>query len=373
MKVLVIGGGVLGTMHARAALSAGFDVIHLERDPAPASASVRNFGLIWIGGRASGNELDVSIRARELWGEISKEIPAMSFRANGSLTVAKNEEELQVIEESLQKKDAELRGWKMLSVAETREINPALQGRFLGSLWCPLDAAVEPGSLLSSIREKMKEDSRYTYQSQIEIIDVVSSINGVKAESREREIYNADYAIICPGADHSTLFGNELKSAPIRKVYLQMASTASFDQEITTSIADGDSLRYYPAYDVPSLRNLPAQQPIAANHHMQLLLVQRVDGTLTIGDTHAYDEPFDFKLHEEPYAYLSEVASELLGRQIPPITSRWSGVYSQQVNGGICDRQKIGEQIIVVTGPGGRGNTLAPAIAEETIREMIAQ
>jgi len=103
---------------------------------------------------------------------------------------------------------------------------------------------------------------------------------------------------------------------------------------------------------------------------MQLLMVQRADGTLTIGDTHEYDEPFPFKLEEEPYKYLHDVASNLLGRKLPEITNRWSGIYSQQTDGGICDRRQISTNIISITGPGGRGNTLAPAIAEETIKGM---
>ena len=103
MRVIVVGGGVLGTLHARAALAAGYEVIQVERDLLPSSASVRNFGLIWIGGRASGNELNVSLRTRELWEEISREIPEMTFRANGSLTLVRTNAELKVLEEFYQR------------------------------------------------------------------------------------------------------------------------------------------------------------------------------------------------------------------------------------------------------------------------------
>ena len=53
-RVVVVGGGVLGTMHAVAARRRGLDVLHLEREPEPRGASVRNFGLIWVSGRAAG-------------------------------------------------------------------------------------------------------------------------------------------------------------------------------------------------------------------------------------------------------------------------------------------------------------------------------
>ena len=184
------------------------------------------------------------------------------------------------------------------------------------------------------------------------------------------EIFEGDVAIVCPGADHTSLFKDQLDTAPIRRVRLQMMSTAPLDEVLTTSIADGDSMRYYPGYEVPTVENLPPQHPIASSNHMQLLMVQRADGSLTIGDTHEYAEPFEFKLDEDPYTYLHDVASNLLGKKLPPIAHRWDGVYSQVTDGGICDRRAIAQNIISVTGPGGRGNTLAPAIAEETIKGL---
>ena len=79
-----------------------------------------------------------------------------------------------------------------------------------------------------------------------------------------------------------------------------MLETAPFAPTLTTSLADADTLRYYPAYEAAPLSRLGQQGAVAADHHLQLLLVQRPDGGLTIGDTHAYGEPFDFALCEDP-------------------------------------------------------------------------
>lgn len=65
---------------------------------------------------------------------------------------------------------------------------------------------------------------------------------------------------------------------------------------------------------------------------MQLLCVQRLHGGLTIGDTHEYEEPFDFDVDEAPYRHLSGVVETLLGRDLPPIVKRWAGVYSQCID-----------------------------------------
>ncbi|MFZ1062379.1 MAG: FAD-dependent oxidoreductase, partial [Acidimicrobiales bacterium] len=53
-RVVVVGGGVIGTMHAYSAVARGATVVHLERDPMPQGATVRNFGLVWVSGRAPG-------------------------------------------------------------------------------------------------------------------------------------------------------------------------------------------------------------------------------------------------------------------------------------------------------------------------------
>jgi glycine/D-amino acid oxidase-like deaminating enzyme len=74
-RVVIIGGGVLGLMHAVAARRRGLEVVHLEREADARGASVRDFGLIWVGGRAAGPELALALRARTLWEELAAEVP----------------------------------------------------------------------------------------------------------------------------------------------------------------------------------------------------------------------------------------------------------------------------------------------------------
>ena len=368
-RVIVIGGGVIGTMHAWRLIERGFEVVQLERDPKPTMASVRNFGLVWVGGRRAGEELDVALRARQLWSDLASKAPRLSFRANGSLTVARSAAELKVLEQSMALDDAESRGWSLLTPAEARKVNPVLDGNFLAALHCSLDAAVEPASVLTSIREHLMLTDSYTWVPNTEVVDVLESAHGISVEAADGTVFPGELAVVCPGADHSSLFAGEFAAAPLRRVRLQMFSTQPLGVELTTSIADGDSLRYYPAYEVPALAELPAQHPVAEAAKMQLLMVQRTDGSLTIGDTHEYDEPFDFALREPEYDYLIQVAEDILGRRLPKVARRWSGVYSQRTDGAVCDRQFIGERIVMVTGPGGRGNSLSPAIAEDTLQE----
>jgi glycine/D-amino acid oxidase-like deaminating enzyme len=151
-----------------------------------------------------------------------------------------------------------------------------------------------------------------------------------------------------------------------------MMQTAPLAERITTALADGDSLRYYPAYDLPGRGQLPPQAAAAGRARAQLLLVQRADGGLTIGDTHEYAEPFGFDLDEDAYDHLRARAETLLGAPVPPVRRRWAGVYSEMnpaVTGhALYHRAEVEPGVILVTGPGGRGMTCSPAIAEETFR-----
>jgi glycine/D-amino acid oxidase-like deaminating enzyme len=149
-----------------------------------------------------------------------------------------------------------------------------------------------------------------------------------------------------------------------------MMQTAPTAERLSTALADADSLRYYPAFDLPGQAGLPEPSATTVERGMQLLLVQRAGGGLTVGDTHAYDEPFDFAVEEHLYADLAARAEAVLGWALPPVVRRWAGVYTGATDDRIYYRSTVDAGVVVVTGPAGRGMTLSPAIAEETWEEL---
>ncbi len=370
MRIVIVGGGVLGTMHAWWAVRRGHQVVHLERELEARAASVRNFGLVWVGGRAPGIELETALRARELWAEIAAEVPGVGFRANGSLTVLRGAAELAVARQVLDRDDAGRRGFALCSADEARALNPALRGELLGALHCALDGAVESRVVLPALRARLAESGRYEWLPGREAREADRA--GVRDDHGAR--HTGDLVLLCPGATLSGLARELAADLPLRRVRLQMMQTEPLDEPLTTSIADGDSLRYYPAYQGSALDQLRAgspRAPIAEAHAMQLLLVQRLDGGLTIGDTHGYAEPFPFDLHEDPYQHLVTVAEALLGRPLPRVQRRWAGVYAERTDTGhVVLRQRVADGVVLITGPGGRGMTCSPAIAEATLEEL---
>ncbi|WP_460438914.1 TIGR03364 family FAD-dependent oxidoreductase [Amycolatopsis stemonae] len=370
MRILIVGGGVLGTAHAWQAVERGHEVVQLEREPEARGASVRNFGLVWVGGRASGVELETAQRARLLWERIGERVPALGFRANGSLTVVRTEAELAVAREVAEGAEAAERGYKLLDAAEAKALNPALRGDFEAALWCERDGAVEPRTAQPALRAELARSGRYTWLPGREVRHLTGT--GVVDDRGER--HYGDVVLFCTGAWLGGLVRELAGETPVRRVRLQMAQTEPLGEPLTTSVADGDSFRYYPAYRGEALDSLEARQlqaEVARANRMQLLLVQRLDGSLTIGDTHEYDEPFGFDVTEDPYEHLETVAGALLGRPLPRIRRRWAGVYAQTVDPGrIVHRARVADHAYLVTGPGGRGMTCSPAIAEDTAEEL---
>lgn len=369
MRVTIIGGGVLGTSHAWHAVRRGHEVVHLEREAEARGATVRNFGLVWVSGRSTG-ELEASLRSRQLWEEIGAQVPEVGFRPCGSLTLLRTDAEVAVAEEVSARVDARQRGFRLLDADAARAINPALRGKFLAALHCERDAAVESRQALPALRERLQASGRYTFHPATE----ARAIIGTRTVDDRGDVHDADLVIVCAGAAHGGLVRELVGDLPVRRVRLQMMQTDPLDEPLTTAIADGDSFRYYPGFAghaLESLRRSESQHPVAAEHHMQLLCVQRTHGGLTIGDTHEYAEPFSFDVDEAPYAYLVDVVEELLGRRLPPVRRRWAGVYSQCLDPDqLVQRSRCDSDVWVVTGPGGRGMTLGPVIGEQTADEI---
>ena len=366
-RVVVVGGGVFGTMHALFALARGATVVHLERDLVPSGATVRNFGLVWVSGRAPGRELQLALRSRELWEDIAEDVPGVGFRANGSITLIENEKELEVAERAMVRGDAKEREFELLTRDEILERNPALRGEFNSGIYCGRDAAVESRAALGALRTYMENSRRYEFLPGHELAGVADHV----AIDHRGVHYGGDQVVLCLGATLSG-FGAELfENDPLRKVRLYMAETEPLGDTLTTSVANGDSFRYYPGFAEFANDILDAQPSPAADFAIQLLCQQRLHGGLTIGDTHEPEVPGLFETLDRPMDIIERAARLVIGPAMPRIERRWSGVYHQLVDptpNEIYFRKQVANGVSAVTGAGGRGMTLAPAIAEESFQ-----
>jgi hypothetical protein len=288
--------------------------------------------------------------------------------------VARHPGELALMAEAAAQPDAHLRGFELLDADGVRAVNPAVRGDLLGGLHCSRDAIVEPGLVLGALRVTLAATGRYTWLPRRQVVDVETAAGGTAvAVDQLGDRHEGSAVVLCIGDRLSGLGGRvgaALAAAPLRRCRLQMMQTAPTAERLSTALADADSLRYYPAFDLPGQAGLPEPSATTVERGMQLLLVQRAGGGLTVGDTHAYDEPFDFAVEEHLYADLAARAEAVLGWALPPVVRRWAGVYTGATDDRIYYRSTVDAGVVVVTGPAGRGMTLSPAIAEETWEEL---
>ena len=330
--MVIAGGGVLGTMHAVMARRRGFEVVQLEREAEARGASVRNFGLVWVSGRKAGPELGLALRARELWAELGAQVPGLGFRAAGSLTLASGDAELALLKEAAALPDADRREFELLDPAAVRAVNPALRGEFAGGLLCRADAIVEPRQVLPALRVTSHLEAPWEGR-----LRMASRARGYRDRAERGTRPHRRLAPVRPGGPApprgARRGGRTVPGA--RRGFRGQAGPAADDADRAAGRADhhGTGRRrlaaLLPRVRPPGRGQLPPQAAAAERARAQLLLVQRADGGLTIGDTHEYAEPFAFDLDEDAYEHLRARAEALLGASIPPVRRRWAGVYSE--------------------------------------------
>jgi FAD dependent oxidoreductase TIGR03364 len=362
VRIVIVGGGVVGTAVALAAVDRGHSVVQIEREQEPRGASVRNFGLIWICGRDGGRELELALAGRSRWEALGARNPAIGFRPLGCLLAARNEAELRLIAAACDRDDARARDFRLLAPDEVRCIDARLAG-LAGALHSPLDAVVEPAAALAALRQLAAASDRYGFLAGRTVV----SVDGA-AVDHLGDRHEGDLIVICPGDAVELIPADALERAGLRRRNLQMLETDPPNAPLQIALADGDALRYYPAFDLPERAQLPAPEPIIEQFGVQLLVAPRIDGKLTIGDTHVEDRPGAFGSDEEADSHLLASASRLLGQPSLRVRRRWTGSYLRRSDGRDCVLiEEIPAGALLVAAAGGMGMTAAPAIAAEAL------
>jgi glycine/D-amino acid oxidase-like deaminating enzyme len=97
-SAIIVGAGIVGLATARALAIRGYKVTLFERNEQAVGASIRNFGMIWPIGQATGPLFERAMLSRSIWKEICTEAHIWHNEV-GSMHLAYHDDELQVIKE----------------------------------------------------------------------------------------------------------------------------------------------------------------------------------------------------------------------------------------------------------------------------------
>src|ERR1700750_1459945 len=104
-SAIVIGAGIVGLATARALALRGYRVTVFERNEQAVGASIRNFGMIWPIGQATGPLFERAMLSQNIWKELCTEADIWHNEV-GSMHLAYHDDELQVIAEYVEANQA---------------------------------------------------------------------------------------------------------------------------------------------------------------------------------------------------------------------------------------------------------------------------
>lgn len=376
--LIVIGGGILGTFHAYAAIKKGLKVALFEKDSQPSGATVRNFGQIVPSGMNTKWQ-NYGRKSVEIYKSIQSKFD-ISVRQQGSVYLASNKEEEQLLEELSVINQKNNYDSILLTKLDCLQKYPGLQKDYVTmGLFFPEEITVEPRELIHSVLNYLVHLG-LDYKLNSQIIGCEAVANNVDVITSNHQVFEASKVIICSGSDFKTLYPTIFNKSDIIACKLQMMQTMpQKNYQLNGSILTGWSIRRYEAFQecasYADIKKKEAQDSFQKKWGVHVLFKQAVDGSIIIGDSHEYKpvskmDELGFDLNTEIDEFIISEAKKIFKLPNYTIRNRWFGIYSQCEKADIFNK-KIAKNIHVVTGIGGKGMTASAGYAKENIDKIF--
>ncbi|AUP80565.1 TIGR03364 family FAD-dependent oxidoreductase [Flavivirga eckloniae] len=377
--LIIVGGGVLGTFHAYHALAKGYSVLMLEKNNAPLGATVRNFGQVV----PSGMNLkwqSYGCESLAIYKSIQQRFD-ISIRQNGTVYIASNEEEAQLLEELYQINEANNYESYLLTKEQCLKKYKGLKESYCNSgLFFPQEVTVEPRVMIGKLHKFMKAHYELNYLPNTTVINTHEVNGAVEVVSSEGTVYKASKVIICSGSDFKTLYPMVYNNSDLQVSKLQMLQTKSQgNYELNGSVLTGLTIRRYESFtQCPSYEEIKSKEDLNSfekQFGVHILFKQATDGSVIIGDSHEYADAKDidnlgFDLNMDIDDFMIKEAKKIINLPSYEIQNRWAGFYSQCKTKDIFECQ-IGDNVHIVTGIGGKGMTGSAGFSKDSINRIM--
>lgn len=326
VDLAVVGAGIVGLAHAVDAVERGMRVAVVERDARAVGASIRNFGHLCVTPQA-GQVLDYALAAREKWLRLSEKAGFEIVRA-GTLVVARSTAEMGVLEEF-----AATRGREqvvLLDRAAVEKSFPAAHpgSEIVGGAHLPLDLRVDPRAAIPALANWLAaqgvEFAWHTHAGALSPGTVHTARGNLSATA----------IVHAAGHDVDRLFPTLAEEYDVRRCKLHMLEVdPPGGVRIDPAVLTGYSMLRYGGLAATSAaaevrREITERAPETLDAVMNLMLTQRPDGAIVLGDTHHYSRthlPFD---EESVTDLLLREGARLFGVEDLTVRCRWRGIYA---------------------------------------------
>ncbi|EKU48677.1 TIGR03364 family FAD-dependent oxidoreductase [Brevibacterium casei] len=369
--IIVVGAGIIGLAHARAAARRGLSVTILEADTVPRGASVRNFGHACITGQ-TGEFAELAAAGRHQWMEAAKEADFWAA-PTGAFVVATSQAQMAILEQARAEKGAaaiDLLTPERLGAAVTGDPHARLRGA-VGGAHLTADLRVDPRTAAPRLAQSLSSASAIDLRTGVRV--------GRVADGRvETSVgtFTADHVIVCTGHQLPALFPELAAEAELVECALSMTLAATPEHIRTdaailtrTSLLRYDAFASMPAAEAVRdevARSAPELIAVGAN----VMFGPRPDGTIIIGDSHEYGRSVDPFIPESTTDVLLTEAACVLDQPTGfAIRQRWQGVYASSPTRPLLV-ETVDERTTVATVATGIGMTIAFGLAERTLTAL---
>jgi FAD dependent oxidoreductase TIGR03364 len=379
--LIVVGAGILGAFHAFHALRAGKRVTLFEKDQYPVSATVRNFGQVVPSGM-TGRWLEYGRRSMEWYRSIQQELD-ISVRDNGTVYIASDPDEQQLIHELKQIMDTRQYAAELLNTEQCLEKWPVLKKDYCKeALYFPQELSVAPESMIYRLLAYMQQKfPSFTYRPHTAILDCHPSGDGAGVVTAGGEKWQAAKVVICNGGEYKLLFPELFRASGIVLSKLQMMRTKPLPEvNLKGNILTGLTIRRYESFEeCPSFHGLsvPGHLKELKKWGIHILFKQADDGSIIIGDSHEYadvlhSDDLGFAVKQHINGLMLDEARRIVTFDPGKLDTVWTGVYPQHKERDIVEEDLEG-CIHIRTAIGGKGMTSGAGYAEESIRKLFGE
>ncbi|WP_437824107.1 TIGR03364 family FAD-dependent oxidoreductase [Tenacibaculum mesophilum] len=377
--LIVVGGGVLGTFHAYHAAKKGLSVAILEKDNKPQGATVRNFGQVVPSGMNQKWQ-NYGRESLAIYKSIQEQFD-VSIRQNGTVYIASNEEEVQLIEELHQINKNNSYTSQLLTKEQCLDKYAGLRSDYCqAGLFFPEEVTVEPRVMILRLHEFMKKELNVTIHYNTKVMATNNVTSGVSVLTSNSEEVLASKVIICNGSDFKTLYPSIYNESDLIVSKLQMMQTKrQKNYQLDGSILTGLTIRRYEAFEeCASWNTIKANEDpnsFEKKYGVHILFKQATDGSVILGDSHEYAtakniDDLGFDLNEDIDNFMIQEAKKIIDLPTYEIQHRWAGFYSQCKTKDLFEHS-VGENIHIVTGIGGKGMTGSAGFSKESINKLF--
>ncbi len=199
-KVIVIGAGIIGTSVAYYLSKKNVEVVLIDAKDIAAGSSGACDKAIMLQSKKIGPALDLAIQSAMLYKELERELQQdLEYRQGGGMILIDNEQDLNVLQEMVEKQNSIGLNVEILTGDEVRKKNPYLSKKIIAASWCDEDAEINPMHMAFAFAKAAYKNNAIL-QLNCEVLDLVIVNDKIIGVQTTHGKIHADTVVICSGA-----------------------------------------------------------------------------------------------------------------------------------------------------------------------------